>query len=67
LTSPSESHAFIVRIWWEPGLTRPNGSPLWRGRVQHAASGQTRVFQSLEELLEFIEEQAGNLEEANHG
>jgi len=67
LTTPSEFHAFIVRIWWEPDLTRPNGRPLWRGRVQHAASGRTRVFQSLNELVEFIQEQTGRLEGANRG
>ncbi|HID88475.1 MAG TPA: hypothetical protein EYH27_02505 [Anaerolineales bacterium] len=66
MTPRSERHAFIVRIWWEPDLTRPNGRPLWRGQVQHAASRQTRVFQSLGELMEFIQEQTGKLEEANH-
>jgi len=56
------THAFVVRIWWEPGLTRPNGHPLWRGQVQHAASGRTVVFQTLDELLHFIQDQTGDLE-----
>jgi len=63
LTLSSENHAFIVRIWWEPNLTRPNGRPLWRGQVQHVASGRKRVFQSLDELARFIQEQTGELEE----
>jgi len=56
-----QAHAFVVRIWWEPGLTRPNGHPLWRGYIQHAASGRSRFFQSLDELLRFIQEQTGEL------
>jgi hypothetical protein len=56
-----KSHAFVVRIWWEPGLTRPDGHPLWRGYVQHAASDRSLVFQSLHELLSFIQSQTGTL------
>jgi len=58
-----QTHAFVVRVWWEPGLTRPDGRPLWRGYIQHAASGRSLVFQSLDELLRFIQSQAGSLEE----
>ncbi|RLC85249.1 MAG: hypothetical protein DRI79_11610, partial [Chloroflexi bacterium] len=54
-----QTHSFVVRIWWEQGLTRPNGRPLWRGYIQHAASGQTLVFQSLDELLRFIQSHTG--------
>ena len=56
-------HAFVVRIWWEQGLSRPNGRPLWRGKVEHAASGQSYVFQSLDGLLRFIQSQTGELED----
>jgi hypothetical protein len=56
------SHAFIVRIWWESGLTRSDGRPLWRGQIQHAASGRTLTFQSLSELLRFIQTQTGELD-----
>lgn len=57
-----QAHSFVVRIWWEPGLTRPDGSPLWRGQVQHAASSRSLVFQSLAELVCFIQDQTGELE-----
>jgi hypothetical protein len=64
--SPNEpsfarTHAFVVRIWWESGLSRPDARPLWRGQVQHAASGRTLSFQSLDELLRFIQEHTGDL------
>jgi len=63
--SPSaHGHAFIVRIWWGPGLTLSDGRPLWRGRVQHVASGQTLVFQALDDLLRFIQTRTGDLEDA---
>jgi hypothetical protein len=57
-----QTHTFIARVWWEKGLTRPNGQPLWRGQVQHAASGQSLVFQSLDDLLRFIQSRTGDLE-----
>ncbi len=59
------SYSFVVRIWREPGLPRPDGRRLWRGRVQHAASGQYLVFESLGELLRFIQSQTGDLESMN--
>jgi hypothetical protein len=59
------SHAFVVRIWWEQGLSRPDGRPLWRGYVQHAASGRAQVFQALDDLLCFIQDQTGDLEGTN--
>jgi len=59
------SHSFVVRIWREPGLTRPDGRPLWRGRVQYAASGQYLVFESLGELLRFMQSKTGDLESTN--
>jgi hypothetical protein len=64
--SPMQSHAFVVRIWWESGPLRLDGRPLWRGRVQHAASGEYVVFQSLGELTRFIQKQTGDLEKAEN-
>lgn len=61
--SAAQSHVFVVRIWWEVGSLRPGDRPLWRGRIQHAASGEYAVFQSLGELTRFIQEQTGNLEQ----
>lgn len=60
--SASQTHTFVVRVWWEKGLTQPDGRPLWRGQVQHAASGQSLIFQSLDDLLRFIQAQTGDLE-----
>jgi hypothetical protein len=65
LHTKQPTHAFVVRIWWEQGLSQPNGRPLWRGYIQHAASGRFQVFQALDDLLRFIQEQTGELEGVN--
>jgi len=51
------SDAFVVRIWWE----QENGKCLWRGRVQHASTGQARYFRCVTDLLAFIETHTGSL------
>ncbi len=53
------SNSFVLRIWWEEG-TRP----VWRGWVQHAATGETRYFQRLSDLLAFVEAHTGSLAQA---
>lgn len=60
-----ESHSFVVRIWWEAGLSRPNGRPLWRGSARYAGSGRRVAFQSLDDLLRFIQSKTGDLESAS--
>lgn len=49
--------SFVLRIWWEEG----DAQPIWRGWTQHAASGDSRYFQTIAELLHFLEQHAGNL------
>jgi hypothetical protein len=53
----NRSNSFVLRIWWEEG----EASPVWRGWVQHAASGDARYFQRLADLLAFVEAHAGLL------
>jgi hypothetical protein len=60
-----EGHSFVVRIWWEAGLSRLNGRPLWRGSARYAGSGQGVAFQSLDALLRFIQSKTGDLESAS--
>ena len=59
----TQQHTFIVRIWWEAGLTGPGGRPFWRGRVQHLPTNRTLAFQCLEDLNHFIQTHTGDLEE----
>jgi len=57
-----QSHAFVLRIWWEEG----NGAPVWRGWVQHAVTGNVCYFRCISELLAFVEQHTGVLEEKGH-
>ena len=56
--SPSlTSHLFTVRVWREElGVGRVE----WRGKVQHALSGEARYFREWAELIAFMREQTGN-------
>ena len=49
--------SFVLRIWWEEGVS----GPVWRGWTQHAASGESCYFETLIEMLEFIEQYVGSL------
>lgn len=51
------SDSFVLRIWWEDG----GESPAWRGWVQHAATGETRYFGHVADLLAFVETHTGPL------
>lgn len=45
--------SFIVRIWWED-RSQNTEAPVWRGQVQHVASGETAGFCSRAELWDFL-------------
>jgi hypothetical protein len=53
-------NSFIVRIWWEENEATP---PLWRGSVQHAATGESCYVNSMVGILSFIQSYTGPLEE----
>lgn len=53
------SDSFVLRVWWEEG----EEAPVWRGWVQHAATGDVRYFHRVSELLAFVEHHTGVLEE----
>ncbi|KPJ50881.1 MAG: hypothetical protein AMJ38_01270 [Dehalococcoidia bacterium DG_22] len=55
----SRKASFVLRIWWEEG----DAGPIWRGWTQHAASGDSRYFQTMADLLHFLEQHAGDLSE----
>jgi hypothetical protein len=54
-----QSDSFVLRIWWEEG----EASPVWRGWVQHATSGESNYFDQITELLAFVETRTGSLTE----
>jgi hypothetical protein len=50
--------SFVLRIWWE----QDEKKAIWRGRVQHAATGHASYFRHVADLLAFIETHTGPLE-----
>lgn len=46
-------HAFIIRIWQE-NRDIPNALPRWRGVIQHVMSGDQKVINKLDDILDFI-------------
>ena len=61
-TSPSlTSHLFTVRIWREE---MGEGRVEWRGKVQHAHSGEARYFREWAELIAFVRGQIGDTDQA---
>jgi hypothetical protein len=51
--NPDHTHAFIVRFWLEPRELE-NARPIWRGVVEHVASGRKHYLKNLEEIKQFI-------------
>jgi hypothetical protein len=47
------THAFIVRFWLEPRELE-NARPIWRGVVEHVASGRRHYLKNIEEVKQFI-------------
>ncbi|MFZ1752267.1 MAG: hypothetical protein WBO46_14695 [Caldilineaceae bacterium] len=45
------SHFFTLRLWPEEA---DGDEPVWRGRMQHTASGEVRYFQGWEALVEML-------------
>ena len=61
--SPSlTSHLFTVRVWREE---LGDGHVEWRGKVQHALSGEARYFREWAELIAFVREQVGDSDQAD--
>jgi hypothetical protein len=46
-------HAFIIRIWKEKREIE-SAPPVWRGVIEHAATGKKRYLQDLAHILTFI-------------
>lgn len=60
---PAVQHeSFILRIW------QAVDQPSWRGWVQHTGSGESTVVRTVQELVAFIEQRTGKLDDSQrHG
>ena len=57
---PSRSESFVVRIWWE---NQDDLAQIWRGWAQHAASGKSRYFDQIADLVAFLDSLVGPLQD----
>ena len=60
LSTPS--HLFTVRVWREE---LGDGRFEWRGKAQHALSGEARYFRQWAELIAFVREQVEDTDQAH--
>ena len=51
--SKDNSHTFIARFWLETREIK-GAKPIWRGEVEHVASGRHRYMKDLNEIIAFI-------------
>jgi hypothetical protein len=53
--------SFLLRLWSESSLPASAPAPDWHAEIEHIQSGERWTFDSLEELLEFLQQQADRL------
>jgi hypothetical protein len=57
--------SFLIRLWFESSLPAAASAPEWHAEVEHIQSGRRWAFDSLDELLEFVRQQAESLAEGD--
>jgi hypothetical protein len=50
--------SFMVRLWREEGSSAEVLGTDWQSEIQHIQSGRSWAFATLDELLEFLRQQA---------
>lgn len=52
-------HSFLLRIWRERSLNHPdNVAAEWQGEIESIQTGERWTFESLDEMLVFLHQQA---------
>ncbi len=62
MTYPTVYTSFLIRLWCEQNLEQPGMAVGCCSEVEHIQSGQRWRFVSLDEMLDFLRQQAGGLE-----
>ena len=63
--SPSVEFAyasFLIRLWRQTGPLNPDRPGEWQSEIEHIQTGQRWKFSTLEELLDFMRQQAEELD-----
>lgn len=54
--------SFLIRLWREPSTEQPDSLSDWCGEIEHIQTGQRWKFTMLDELLDFLRQQAESLD-----
>ncbi len=64
---PTIYTSFLIRLWREQNPAQAGAAVGCCSEVEHIQSGQRWRFASLDEMLDFIQQQAGGLEVSRRG
>ena len=65
MASPTIYASFLIRLWREHNLEQAKSIVNCYSEVEHIQSGQRWAFSSLDEMLNFLRQQADDLEISN--
>lgn len=54
--------SFLIRLWRQTGPLNPERPGDWQSEVEHIQSGQHWKFTTLDELLDFMRQQAEDMD-----
>ncbi len=60
MTTPTIYVSFLIRMWREQNPGQPESAADWHSEIEHIQSGRRWVFNTLDELLVFLRQQAEN-------
>ena len=63
-SSAPDRHTFVLRIWRESGPV--DTAPIWRGHIQHVRSGRESYVLTVNEIVAFLKDYAGELPGADN-
>ena len=62
MSTPVEYVSFLVRLWREVNVSSKAPAPDWHSEVEVIQTGQRWTFNSIDELLQFLRQQAIDLD-----
>jgi len=57
LPTPQTYSSFLIRFWWEPAATGPEG--MWRATIEHIQSGEQTAITTVAAIAQFLIDYAG--------
>jgi hypothetical protein len=57
LPTPQAYSSFLIRFWWEPTQTMPEGA--WQATIEHIQSGEQHAVTNVAVIAQFLIDHAG--------